>query len=335
MLIDVPVDPERLAALRESGRFEIDVVDPPLEVARTIDAARLRHVDAMLCTFPPTNLSDAKALRWIQIASTGYSQLFGLDLAGRGIRVSNARGCFDAPIGEWVVAMMVNLVRDLRQMLRNQEIGKWDRSAKFQGELRGMTLGVWGYGGIGRESARLAKLLGMRVHVLTRTGSVNPRRDVYCVPETGDPTGVLPDRVYPQSQAQEFLATLDFLVIAVPLTKSTEGMIGERELRSLPRTAYLLNPARGPIVQQDALIRALKDGWIAGAALDAHYQYPTPPDSPLWSFPQVFFTPHIAGSSANPNFTRRLWDIFSINANRFAQDEPLLNELTPAQLAGD
>ncbi len=79
-------------------------------------------------------------------------------------------------------------------------------------------------------------------------------------------------------------------------------MIGERELRALPRSAYLLNPARGPIVQQDALLRALRENWIAGAALDTHYQYPTPPDHPLWQLPNVIFTPHIAGSSLSPAF---------------------------------
>ena len=188
----------------------------------------------------------------MQIASSGYSQLFGLNLAARGIRATNARGCFDVPIGEWCVAMMVNLVRDLRQMIRNQERGTWDRSARFQRELRGMTVGLWGYGGLGRETARLAKQMGLHVHVLTRGGSVAPRRDVYTVPGTGDPDGVFPDRVFGSGQKFEFLASLDFLVLAVPLTKSTEGMIGEGELRALPRSAYLLNPARGPIVQARA-----------------------------------------------------------------------------------
>jgi phosphoglycerate dehydrogenase-like enzyme len=112
-------------------------------------------------------------------------------------------------------------------------------------------------------------------------------------------------------------------------------LIGERELRALPRTAYLLNPARGPLVRQEALLRALREGWIAGAALDTHYQYPTPPDSPLWNFPNVIFTPHIAGSSLSPQFLPRLWEIFNINLERFVKSEPLLNELTPAELAGE
>src|SRR5206468_840958 len=157
VLIDVPVEPIALEALRDSGIFEIDCMDPPAESCRAIDAARLRDVDVLFCTFPPTNHADLAALRWVQIASAGYSQLFGLDLSGRGVRATNARGCFDVPIGEWCVAMMVNLLRDLRQMIRNQENATWDRAASFQRELRGMTLGIWGYGGLGRETARLAK----------------------------------------------------------------------------------------------------------------------------------------------------------------------------------
>jgi phosphoglycerate dehydrogenase-like enzyme len=335
LLIDVPAEPAALAALRESGRYEIDLVEPPAEVARPIEPARLRDVDTLFCTFPPTNFDDMRSVRWVQLASTGYTQLVGLDLPARGIRATNARGCFDVPIGEWAVAMMVNLVRDVRRMIRNQDAGVWDRSAVFQRELRGMTVGLWGYGGIGRETARLARQMGLRVHVLTRGGNVEPRRDVYTVPGTGDPDGALPDRVFKAGEELEFLGGLDFLVLALPLTKATEGLVGERELQALPRTAYLLNPARGPIVRRDALLRALRENWIAGAALDTHYQYPTPPDDPLWRFPNVIFTPHISGSSLSPRFTQRLWDIFTVNVDRFARGESLLNELTRVQLAGN
>ena len=127
---------------------------------------------------------------------------------------------------------------------------------------------------------------------------------------------------------------LDFLVMALPLTKATDGLIGERELRTLPNRAFVLNPARGPIIQQEPLLRALREHWIAGAALDTHYQYPMPPDHPFWRMPNVIFTPHISGSGLSPKFGSRLWEIFSINVTRFCCGEALLNELTPAQLAG-
>ena len=333
LLIDVPAEPAALAALQASGRHEIDVITPPAETARPLDAARIAEADVLFCTFPPTNIADLRGLKWIQLASTGYSQLYGLDLPARGIRATNCRGCFDVPIAEWNIAMMVNLARDFRQMIRNQDAGVWDRGANFQREIRGLTVGIWGYGGIGRETARLACQMGLRVHVLTRNG-VAPMANVYGVPGTGDPAGTMPDRVFRAGEAQEFLAGLDFLVVAMPLTKATEGLIGERELQALPRRAYVLNPARGPIIRQEALLRALREKWIAGAALDTHYHYPMPPDHPLWRFPNVIFTPHISGSSLSPKFTQRLWEIFSLNLERLSRGEPLLNELTPAQLAG-
>jgi phosphoglycerate dehydrogenase-like enzyme len=334
LLIDVPVEPAVLAMLQATGRHEIDVVTPPAEKARPLDAARIADADVLFCSIPPTNFADLHRVRWIQIASVGYSQLYGLDLVVRGIRATNCRGCFDVPIAEWNIAMMINLARNLRQMIRNQDAAVWDRGATFQREIRGLTVGIWGYGGIGRETARLARQMGLHVHVLARNG-VKALENVYGLSGTGDPIGVLPDRVYRAGQEIEFLSGLDFLVLAMPLTKATEGLIGERELRALPRTAYLLNPARGPIVREEALLRALRENWIAGAALDTHYHYPMPPDHPLWALPNVIFTPHISGSGLSPNFIPRLWEIFSLNLARFSANRPLLNELTPAQLNGD
>lgn len=334
VVIDVPVEPAALEALRREGRHHFEVIDPPAEAARPLPEGLLADADVLFCTFPPTNHAAMRAWRWVQLASTGYTQLFGLDLPARGVVATNCRGCFDVPIAEWNVAMMVNLARDFRRMIRNQEAAVWDRSAVFQREIRGLTLGIWGYGGIGRETARLARQLGLRVHVLTR-GPVGPRGDVYAVPGTGDPEGTLPDRTFRAGEELEFLGGLDFLVLAMPLTKRTEGLVGERELRALPPRAYLLNPARGPIVQEAALLRALDEGWIAGAALDTHYRYPMPPEHPLWRFPNVIFSPHISGSSLSPHFRVRLWDIFAGNLRRLERGEPLLNVVTPAQLAGE
>src|SRR5581483_1132758 len=129
-------------------------------------------------------------------------------------------------------------------------------------------------------------------------------------------------------QELDFLAGLDFLVLAVPRTPSTTGMIGEKELRALRPTAFVLNPARGPLIQEEALLQALRRGWIAGAALDTHYHYPLPADHPLWRFPNVILTPHIAGTEAAAYFLPRIWDLFVQNAERYLAGEPLLNELT-------
>jgi phosphoglycerate dehydrogenase-like enzyme len=333
IVIDFPVIENASAALRQFPDCEVDLIDPPEERAREMNPDRIRDATACFCTLPPSNHRVMEKLRWIQIASAGYTQLFGLDLPARGVRATNARGCFDVPIAEWNIAMMIDLTRNLRQMIRNQEAAVWDRSAVFQRELRGATVGLWGYGGIGRETARLARSMGLTVHVFSRNG-VGPVQNVYAVPGTGDPEGVLPHRVFRPGEELAFLGGLDFLVLALPLSKANEGLIGEHELRALPRHAFLLNPARGPIIQQDALLRALRENWIAGAALDTHYQYPMPPDHPLWAFPNVTFTPHISGSSLSPNFKTRLWDIFLSNLERFTSGGPLLNELSVSQLNG-
>ncbi|MGE0759286.1 MAG: NAD(P)-dependent oxidoreductase, partial [Pirellulaceae bacterium] len=182
---------------------------PPGEPWPEDDAER---VTAIFSTHPPPNLFAFRNLRWVQIESAGYSQLFPFRLGERGIAVTNARGVFDCPIAEWNIAMMINLARDVRTLIRNQDAHVWDRSPRFAGEIRGRTLGIWGYGGIGRETARLAKLMGMRVHVLART-KAKSRADSTCVPGTGDPDGSLPDRFFHEREKDEFLSGLDFFIL--------------------------------------------------------------------------------------------------------------------------
>jgi phosphoglycerate dehydrogenase-like enzyme len=252
----------------------------------------------------------------------------------RNIRVCNAAGVNDIPIAEWNMMMMDNLARDIRRMIRNQEAGVWERPARFQREIRGSTLGIWGYGGIGRETARLAKTMGMTVYVLD-AAPVGKRDNMYVVSGTGDPNGILPDKVFGLDQKKEFLAELDFLVLSMPLTKKTEGVVGEDQLKSLPSKACLLNPARGPLIDEQALLKALREDWISAVALDTHYYYPMPADHPLWRFPNVIMTPHISGSTASPHWLERCWDIFVQNAERLAKGKPLLNELSQEQLKGN
>lgn len=292
------------------------------------DAAR---VTVIFATHMPPNVFAFKNLRWVQIESAGYSHLFSHRLGERGVTVTNARGLFDCPIAEWNIAMMINLARDVRGLIRNQDAKVWDRSAKFTGEIRGRTLGVWGYGGIGRETARLAKALGMTVHVLARSIGKS-RDDSTCIPGTGDPDGSLPDRYFTESERFEFLRGLDFLILAMPLTAKTDGIVGEAELRALRPGAFVLNPARGPLIQEQALISALRDGRLGGAALDTHYAYPLPPEHPLWAFPHVILTPHISGTTHSPLFKTGMLNIFRENARRFAAGEPLLNVISPADL---
>jgi phosphoglycerate dehydrogenase-like enzyme len=334
LFIDVPVDHQALEALQSRWNVAATIADPIDDnEPRSRAKAQIERTQMVFCTFLPTNLEDMPQLQVIQIASSGYSQLCGLQLPERGIRACNARGVFDTAIAEWNIAMMVNLARRLPDMLRNQQQQIWDRAAKFQTEIRGATVGLWGYGGIARQTAVLAKALGMKVHALVRS-QIKPRHDVYRVAGSGDPNGTLPDQVFTADQEAAFLSGLDFLVLCMPLTAESEGMVGAQQLQSLPRHAHLLNPARGPLVQEAALIEALRKGWIAGAALDTHYHYPMPADHPLWSFENVIFTPHISGSSESPFFSQRIWELFSENVGRHLKNRPLLNELSADQLAG-
>lgn len=337
VLIDMPVQQNLLRKLQGLQEVTVDLMPEtevtPIPRPGNVPAHLAPDIDAMFCTYPPVNLDQMRNLRFVQISSAGYSQLFGLKLPERGIRASNARGCFDVPIAEWNVAMIVNLARDLRQMIRNQDSQAWDRDARFQSEVRGSVVGLWGYGGIGRETARLLRAMGLRIHVLSR-GGIGPVENVYAVPGTGDPDGALPDRVFLKGEELAFLSGLDFLILAMPLTSTTEGIMGERELRALPRSAFVLNPSRGPLIQEKALLQALTEGWIAGAAIDTHYQYPLPPEHPLWRFPNVILTPHISGSAQSPYFLDRTWEIFLENVRRLLAGQPLLNELSPLQLSG-
>lgn len=334
IFIDMPVEKAFVEKLCKIPDISLDIVENYEEKQKTYPVNRIKDVDILFCTLVPENFSDMKKLRLIQISSSGYSQLFGLGLVEKGIRACNARGVFDIPIAEWNICMMVNLARNLRSMIRNQENGIWERNSQYQNEIRGKIVGLWGYGGIARETARIASIMGMKIYALTTDGKIKPRHNIYCVPGTGDPEGKYPERVFSLMQQDEFLSDIEFLILCMPLTKNTEGIIGERQLRTLPLGTFLLNPARGPLVVEQALIRVLQDGHLGGVALDAHYYYPMPPDHPLWKFPNVIMTPHISGSTLSPHFLERVWNIFYENVLRYIEKKPLLNELTPFQLNG-
>jgi len=287
--------------------------------------------DGIFCSTLPENLNAFTRLRWVQIDSSGFSQLIPADLPARGVEATNAAGVFDIPIAEWCLTMMVALARDLPAMVRNQEETVWDRASRFQTEIRGATVGFWGYGGLARETARLARAFGLRVHVMAR-GEPRKRTGTFVVPGTGDRDALLPERVFRASQWREFLGGLDFLVMALPLTEATRGICGCEQLRALRSTAYLLNPARGPLIVESALLAALGEGWFAGAALDTHYAYPLPPSHPLWKMPRVILTPHISGSTGSPGYLGRVREIFSSNVERFAGGRHLLNRVPPEDL---
>lgn len=331
VLIDMPRPVEMTDRLERLDGVTLNFVEDPRETERSFPVDRIKDCDVFFGTFLPENHEVMNRLKLVQISSAGYSQLVGKHLRERNIVACNARGVFDVPIAEWNVAMMINLLRDVKGLLKNQDLRVWDRDVRFQREIRGMVVGIWGYGGIGRATARLARALGMHVHVLSRK-PIGLRAGTYFVPGTGDSEGILPDRYFLMDEKEAFLKSIDFLIMAIPQTADTEGVVGVSELEMLKPGAYLLNPARGPLIEEKALIDALHNGKLGGAALDTHYEYPMPVDHPLWSIPNVIMTPHISGSSGSPRFLERVYDIFIQNLEHFIQGRPLLNRLSDAEL---
>jgi phosphoglycerate dehydrogenase-like enzyme len=329
VLIDIDLAPAHLDRLRGLKSAAIHLSPAPSRdlKERSLPADILRGAHVLLCKRPPTNLADAVVLEVMQLATAGFDHLTHFKLYDSPVHVCNARGIFDTAIAEWNIAMMINLVRDVPGMFRHQQAKVWSRDARFHQEIRNKTLGIWGYGGIGRDTARLAKAFGMAVHVLSR-GGVKPRHSDFCLPGTGDPDGIFPVKVFPYERKLEFLAGLDFLILCLPRTAKTTGIVGAPELAALKRSAWLLNVARGPIVQEAPLIEALQQGQIAGAALDVHYAYPLPPEHPFWEMPNVILTPHISGSELSTYFLSRIGDLFVLNLTRYLAGMPLLNEVS-------
>ena len=203
--------------------------------------------------------------------------------------------------------------------------GRWDLYARP--ELRGSVLGVVGYGSIGREVGRLGQAFGMRVLALRRRSG--RAEEGYVLEATGDRDGAIPDHFYQTQDLCEMLGACDYVVVALPSTPDTYHTIGEAELRAMKPNAYLVNIARGALVDEEALIRALDEGWIAGAGLDVFEQEPLPADSPLWDLENALLSPHVAGFT--PHYDDRAVALFAWNLARYVAGEPLLNLVDKAK----
>jgi phosphoglycerate dehydrogenase-like enzyme len=259
----------------------------------------------------PLELFDAAPnLRWFQALTAGVDQLTEGGLLNRGFTVTKVSGLASSAIAEYALASMLMLAKGLHTMIRNQAEHRW--AFRFNAELRGKTVGIVGYGSIGKATAKLAKAFGMRV--------------VACRRRSGDPDPDC-DQMRPYTELHGLLAESDFVVLSVPLTEETRGMIGAEELRAMKRTAYLVNVARGPVVDQQALVVALRDGTIAGAGLDVFEPEPLPEDSVFWDMPNVIVTPHISG--AVEGYGHRASEFFAANLRRYLAGEPLENVVDP------
>lgn len=265
-------------------------------------------LDAELAPSFPTL---APRLRWIQATSSGIGPLVrrtGLDRSG--ITITNAAGIHAVPLAEHALLALLYFVKDVPDRLRVQRAHVWQRYAGR--ELRGMTATVVGLGAVGLEIARLLRAVGVRVIGIRRSPLGPDEADRVDEAAT-------PDRL------REVLPRSDALVLIAPHTRETEGMIGAHELSLLPPGAIVVNLARGALIDEPALIDALRRGRLGGAALDVAAVEPLPPDSPLWDLPNVLVTPHSAATVAREN--ERLTDLFVENLRRDRAGEPLRNLL--------
>ena len=293
--------------------------------AEEVTAALDEHVEVLYTVFSPTTLDVAPRLRWVQLHSAGVDHLLDTPLWHSEVTITTNSGIHATTIGEYVLASMLAFTRHLPRMLYYQQRAEWPsgRWEKFVGrELRGSTICIVGYGSIGREVARLARCLGMRVLAVKRDPE-NRADTGFTLPGTGDPDGSIPEVIYPPQELRQALAQSDYVVIAVPSTPATRHLIGEAELRAMPEHAYLVNIARGDVIDQEALVRALREGWIGGAGLDVFDPEPLPADSPLWGFDNVILSPHVAGFT--PRYDDYATELFAENLRRYLAGEPLLN----------
>jgi len=275
-------------------------------------AAELPDADIFVgFTLQPDQLAVAQKLKWIHVTAAGVSQLMRPDVRERNITITNSRGIHAIPMAEHTLGLLISLARKFPAAHRFQAKQQWSQQEILDlgpTELRGATLLIVGFGAIGSEVARLAKAFGMKVWAVTRTGRADP---------------LLAERVFPAADLDRALADVDYVVLAAPETPGTHHMIGEAQLDTMKRSSYLINVARGSLIDEAALIKALQNKTIAGAALDVAAVEPLPPEDPLWRQENLMITPHT--SSVSNQLWPRQTKLLLGNLQRWFDGRELLN----------
>lgn len=243
-------------------------------------------------------IDSCEELKWIQVISAGIEKIPFKALEAKNIIVTNAKGIHVTPMTEYTISAILQLARKSHELYKNQLDRKWDRSIRTF-EISNKTIGIIGLGAIGQGIAQKAKAFNMRVIGLNTDG-----REVDNV-----------DKVYPIMELNSLLAESDFIVVIVPLTEATYHLIGAEELQYIKETAYLINIARGEIIDESALIESLSNRAFAGAVLDVFTEEPLPAEHPLWSMDNCLITPHLSGRS--PKYIDSALEIFRYNMNLY------------------
>jgi D-2-hydroxyacid dehydrogenase (NADP+) len=317
VLVTTGLDETALNRIKAVGtRIKVTDVSKMSQAAQRGDAAAKQQLDALLAEaeiiygfrLPENVIARAPKLKWFQTMSAGVDRFLDGEFKHSPVVMTSVSGIHATPIGEFVLGLMLMFAKQAPLAFQQKQKKLW--KSFLATELRSRTVGIVGLGHIGREVARLAKAFGMRV-MATRRSAGKSGRARYV------------DRLYAPAQLRQLLAESDFVVLTLPLTKETHRIIGEAELRSMKPAAHLINIARGNLIDEAALVRALQEGRIAGAGLDVFSQEPLPADSPLWEFPNVIISPHIAGGMED--YVERATNVFVENLSRYLSGKRLIN----------
>ncbi len=320
MSSDAPtLRPLVLWVLAQPGDPSLAALDPPPEGVSVVAGAEPEDFDGAPppdivfdCFSGPDRVAGVVArvpdLRWFHSRSAGLEGVLVPELRANPTVVTNGRGAFSHSLAEFVLAALLFFLKDLRRLVRRQEAGVWDPEDMEM--LHGRTLGIVGYGDIGRATAALVRPLGVKVLALRRRPELS----------ADDP---LVDEVLPAERLGELMARSDDVVVAAPLTPETRGLVDAGALAAMKPTAVLVNVGRGPVVDEAALVAVLEQGRIRGAALDVFETEPLPEGHPFWRLPNVLLSPHCADHV--PGWIEDGTRVFLKNLDRFLRGEPLLN----------
>jgi phosphoglycerate dehydrogenase-like enzyme len=248
-------------------------------------------------------------LRWVHSRSVGLERTLFPELIESSVTLTNGRGVFSASLGEFALAAILYFAKDLRRMIRNQVAGRWEPFDIVP--ISGQTVGIIGYGDIGRAVAARVRPMGMKVLAVKRHASSSSGSDS------------LVDQLYTSERRLDMLPHCDYVVVSTPLTSETQAMIGEREFAAMKPNAVVINVGRGPVIEERALIQALVNARIRGAALDVFDQEPLPAGHPFYKLENVLLSPHCADHT--PDWLDQAMLFFIEQFKRFRDGKPLMH----------
>ena len=305
-------------------------VSPEVSVTQAEpETADYAKTDVLYAGAPPRDLTRAPALKWVQLHMAGVNALYDHPLYTKtALPLTTTSGVHAATIAEYAMTVFLALAHRVPRMVEWRARGAWppdeERWPLFvPTEVRGATLGIIGYGSIGRELARIAKSAFAMTVLACKRDPSRRADDGYCLPGTGDPDGALPDEWLGHGQLSSLLARSDVVVLCAPLTAETRGLIDAEALRRMKPSAYFVNVGRGASVDEAALAWALRERRIAGAAVDVFAQEPPAAGHPLYGLDNVIVSPHVSGFL--PSYDEKCSVLFAKNLRRYLAGEPLLN----------